>query len=71
VSDLISELDMLGIINSIVISKGRYGRTREIRLEMPVDDLKVVLLEDYRLEALSAYEKNLKSLTTLDTFGEA
>jgi cell division control protein 6 len=32
VSDLISELDMLGIINAKVISKGRYGRTREINL---------------------------------------
>ncbi|MEM4714431.1 MAG: ORC1-type DNA replication protein [Candidatus Nanoarchaeia archaeon] len=30
VSDLIGELDMLGIINAKVISKGRYGRTREI-----------------------------------------
>ncbi len=30
VSDLIAELDMLGIISAKVISKGRYGRTREI-----------------------------------------
>jgi len=30
VSDVIAELDMLGIINAKVISKGRYGRTREI-----------------------------------------
>ncbi|MEK6907634.1 MAG: ORC1-type DNA replication protein [Nanoarchaeota archaeon] len=29
-SDIISEFDMLGIINARVISKGRYGRTREI-----------------------------------------
>jgi cell division control protein 6 len=34
VSDLIAELDMLGIINAKVISKGRYGRTREISLPM-------------------------------------
>lgn len=34
VSDLIAELDMLGIINAKVISKGRYGRTREISLSM-------------------------------------
>ena len=34
VSDLISELDMLGIITAKVISKGRYGRTREISLPM-------------------------------------
>ena len=32
VSELISELDMLGIINAKVVSKGRYGRTREISL---------------------------------------
>lgn len=32
VSDVISELDMLGIINARTISKGRYGRTREISL---------------------------------------
>ncbi len=31
-SDLIGELDMLGLINAKVISKGRYGRTREISL---------------------------------------
>ena len=29
-SDIIAEFDMLGIINARVISKGRYGRTREI-----------------------------------------
>lgn len=32
VSDILSELDMLGIINAKVISKGRYGRTRAIEL---------------------------------------
>jgi len=30
VSDIIAELDMLGIITAKIISKGRYGRTREI-----------------------------------------
>ncbi|MBU0471879.1 MAG: ORC1-type DNA replication protein [Nanoarchaeota archaeon] len=30
VSDIIAELDMLGVINAKVISKGRFGRTREI-----------------------------------------
>ncbi len=32
ISDIIGEMDMLGIINAKVISKGRYGRTREISL---------------------------------------
>ena len=35
VSDIIAEFDMLGIINAKVISKGRYGRTREIGLAIP------------------------------------
>ena len=34
VSDVIAELDMLGIINASIISKGRYGRTREISLSI-------------------------------------
>lgn len=35
VSDIIAELDMLGIITAKVISKGRFGRTREISLSLP------------------------------------
>ncbi|MFC1648322.1 ORC1-type DNA replication protein [Nanoarchaeota archaeon] len=35
VSDILAELDMLGIINARVISKGRFGRTREITLSIP------------------------------------
>jgi len=32
VSDIIADFDMLGLINARVISKGRQGRTREIKL---------------------------------------
>ncbi len=32
VSDIIAELDMLGIIQAKVISKGRYGRTKDVSL---------------------------------------
>ena len=39
ISDLLSELDILGIINAKVISKGRYGRTREISLNISQDIL--------------------------------
>jgi len=35
ISDIIAELDMLGIINAKVISHGRYGRTRQICLGIP------------------------------------
>ncbi|PSQ28747.1 cell division control protein Cdc6 [Halobacteriales archaeon QS_9_68_17] len=49
VTDLISELDMLGIVNAAVVSKGRYGRTKEISLSVPIDETEAVLLSDSRL----------------------
>ncbi len=49
VTDLISELDMLGIVNAVVVSKGRYGRTKEISLSVPRDETEAVLLSDSRL----------------------
>ena len=39
VSDIISEFDMLGIVNAKVISKGRYGRTRDIAIGVPENTL--------------------------------
>lgn len=35
ISDILAEFDMLGLINARVISKGRHGRTREIKLAIP------------------------------------
>ncbi len=55
VTDLISELDMMGILNATVVSKGRYGRTKEISLSVPQDSTKRVLFEDYRLKPLEEY----------------
>ncbi|MFD1586419.1 Cdc6/Cdc18 family protein [Halorientalis brevis] len=49
VTDLISELDMLGIVNAVVVSKGRYGRTKEISLSVPIEETEAVLLSDSRL----------------------
>ena len=49
VTDLISELDMLGIVNAVVVSKGRYGRTKEISLSVPLDETEGVLLSDSRV----------------------
>ena len=34
ISDILAELDMQGIIKATIISKGRYGRTREITLSL-------------------------------------
>ncbi|MFB6197000.1 MAG: cell division control protein Cdc6, partial [Halobacteriaceae archaeon] len=49
VTDLISELDMLGIVNAVVVSKGRYGRTKEISLSVPMEETETVLTADSRL----------------------
>jgi archaeal cell division control protein 6 len=35
VSDIIGEFDMIGLINARIISKGRQGRMREIKLAIP------------------------------------
>lgn len=52
VSDLISELDMLGIINAQVISKGRYGRTKEITLNVPSIQARAAIQEDYSIGSI-------------------
>jgi len=52
VTDLISELDMLGVVNSVVVSNGRYGRTREISLSVPREETERVILENERLSSL-------------------
>ncbi|MBC7086760.1 MAG: ORC1-type DNA replication protein [Methanomethylovorans sp.] len=56
VTDLMSELDMLGIVNALVVSKGRYGRTKEIVLSVPVSSTQRALFEDYRLKPLENFK---------------
>lgn len=52
VSDLINELDMLGIVNAQVISKGRYGRSKKIRLSIPKSIIIAILEEDYVIKKI-------------------
>jgi cell division control protein 6 len=61
VTDLISELDMLGILQARVISKGRYGRTKEIQMSVPLDETKSVLREDPVLEPIVGYSPKKQS----------
>jgi len=54
ISDLLAEMDMLGIINAKIISKGRYGRTREISVsleENTVIKLKEILEKSLHLNS--------------------
>jgi cell division control protein 6 len=52
VTDLISELSTLGIINAVEKSKGRHGRTKEVTLAVTAKVAWSVLMEDYRLISL-------------------
>jgi cell division control protein 6 len=56
IADLISELDMLGIITARVISKGRYGRTRDIKLSYSSEEIMKILQEDSIFEDLANYK---------------
>jgi orc1/cdc6 family replication initiation protein len=52
VADLISELDTLGLINAVLMSRGRYGRTREISLAVPSKTVEKVITGDERMRVL-------------------
>ncbi len=52
ISDLISEMDMLGLINASVKSFGRYGRTKVVELALPYIEVKKIVLQDELLEEL-------------------
>ena len=63
VQDLINELDMLGIINTRVVSKGRYGRTREIRILLDnqvMGKIRKILEENYFLDSLGRFGGNTR-----------
>ncbi len=55
VSGLINELDIIGMLNSRVISLGRYGRTKRISLGVSTSLMREVFLEDERLKLLIDY----------------
>jgi len=46
ISDLINEMDTLGIIHAKVISRGRYGRTKAVKISISEKSLKEGLLKD-------------------------
>ncbi len=52
VSDIINELDMLGLVNAKVVSRGRYGKTKIISINLKPDILYDALSRDPRLEPI-------------------
>jgi len=55
VSGLVSELDSIGLLNSRVISRGRYGRTKKISLAIPRKPLREVYAKDNHLGELNNF----------------
>ncbi len=49
ITDLISELNMLGVINTRVVSRGRYGRTKEMWFDANSTKIQEVIQKDPRL----------------------
>jgi cell division control protein 6 len=58
---LINELDAMGLLNAKVVSMGRYGRTKKIRLEIARTLIKDVFGSDERLDPLMGYVPKLHS----------
>ena len=52
VSGILAELDLLGLLEAAVVSKGRRGRTKRIRLLIPPETLTKVMAEDSQLLGL-------------------
>ena len=64
-ADLISELDMLGVVTARVISKGRHGRTTEIQISSTTKDLMEVLHEDEVFKDLANYKVKEQARLTI------
>jgi cell division control protein 6 len=58
---LINELDAMGLLNARVVSMGRYGRTKKIRLEISRTLIKEVFGSDNRLGRMIDYEPKFLS----------
>ncbi len=58
VSGILSELDMMGVLNARVVSNGRYGRTKEVELNVEPLQVRSAVQDDM-------YIKNLDSLESI------
>jgi archaeal cell division control protein 6 len=52
ITQIISELDQLGLVMSNIMSQGRYGRSQRIKITVPVLTIKEALKDDPILSAL-------------------
>src|SRR5581483_9142239 len=52
ITQIISELDQLGLITSDVVSKGRYGRSQRIKITIPTLTVREAFKDDPSLSTL-------------------
>jgi cell division control protein 6 len=65
ITDLISELNMLGVINTRVVSRGRYGRTKEMWFDSNTHRIWDVILSDPRLSTHGLNKMDVAWVKTL------
>jgi archaeal cell division control protein 6 len=63
---LVNELDSMGLVNAKVVSMGRYGRTKKIRLEISRGLIKDVFATDARFGRIIEYTPQVSHRNTLD-----
>jgi cell division control protein 6 len=61
---LINELDAMGLLNAKVVSMGRYGRTKKIRLEISRSLIREVFGNDDRLGRMIEYAPKISARIT-------
>jgi archaeal cell division control protein 6 len=64
---LVNELDSMGLVNAKVVSMGRYGRTKKIRLEISRGLIKDVFATDARFGRIIDYTPQASHRNTLDS----
>ncbi|MCL2691234.1 MAG: orc1/cdc6 family replication initiation protein [Candidatus Bathyarchaeota archaeon] len=65
---LVNELDSMGLVNAKVVSMGRYGRTKKIRLEISRSLIRDVFGADVRFAHIINYKPRVPQKNTLDRF---
>jgi cell division control protein 6 len=63
---LINELDSMGLVNAKVVSMGRYGRTKKIRLEISRGIIRDVFADDPRFNQLINYSPQASRKNTTE-----
>jgi cell division control protein 6 len=52
ITQMISKLDLQGLVATDIVNQGRYGRSQKIRLKIPLATVKEALKDDSTFSAL-------------------